>query len=155
MYTVGVWDLLHPGHVDLLVRLRNLGTSLVVGVVGDDAIARYKRRPIMTLAERGAMVGALRCVDRVLLEAPLPDNTTVEMLDNHGFSFLAKSSAPHEQERVRREHAHLGARFVEVPYGQKYSGLCTTEILQRVLANEERQTAKRCKDVQQKGEEDL
>jgi len=132
VYTVGVWDLLHPGHLDVLVRLRNMGTRLVVGVVGDDAIARYKRRPIMTLAERAAMIGSLQCVDEVLLDAPLPDETSLEMLDVLGFSFLAKSFSPEERERGLREHAHLGDRFVEAPRGEVR--LSTTDILRRVVA---------------------
>ena len=131
VYTVGVWDLLHPGHVDLLTRLRTMGTKLVVGVVGDEAIARYKRRPVMTLAERGAMVGALKSVDEVLLEAPLPSDTSVEMLDRMGYAFLAKSFSAPERERGLAEHAHLGDRFVEVPRCGK--GPSTTDLLERVL----------------------
>ena len=65
-----VGDLFHPGHVALLRAARDLGDQLVVGVLLDETAAAYKRRPIMTLAERVAVIAACRYVDEVLPDAP-------------------------------------------------------------------------------------
>ena len=42
VYTYGAWDLLHPGHIRYLIRARELGDFLVVGVVSDGPIMKLK-----------------------------------------------------------------------------------------------------------------
>src|SRR5690606_5599488 len=63
IYTAGVWDLLHTGHIRFLQASRALGDRLIVGVVSDDGAAAYKRRPIISEHDRFAMINALSCVD--------------------------------------------------------------------------------------------
>ncbi|MER7780448.1 adenylyltransferase/cytidyltransferase family protein [Streptomyces sp. NPDC096191] len=58
-----VGDLFHPGHVALLRAGRDFRDRLIVGVLSDEVVARYKRRPIMTLAEQVAVIEACRYVD--------------------------------------------------------------------------------------------
>lgn len=67
VFTNGCFDLLHPGHVDLLARARSLGTRLVVGINSDESVRRIKGpgRPVRSEQERAAMLGALRSVDEV------------------------------------------------------------------------------------------
>lgn len=132
IFTVGVWDLLHPGHVDVLTRMRQMCGELIVGVVSDDDIAKYKRKPIMTLDERVAMVAALKCVDRVVVGAPLPEETTIEQLDSMNAHYIAKAFSKEERVRGIREHAHFIAvrRFLEVP---RSTELSTTEIIDRII----------------------
>ena len=52
VFTEGVFDLLHANHLRLLAKARSMGDRLLVGVTPDDHAARYKRRPILTQAER-------------------------------------------------------------------------------------------------------
>ena len=68
VFTNGVFDLLHPGHVDVLLSARRLGDALVVGVNTDASVARLKgpTRPIRTLAERTYVLAALGMVDAVV-----------------------------------------------------------------------------------------
>lgn len=54
VYVDMVGDLFHAAHVALLREARSHGDRLVVGVLSDETAASYKRRPIMTLAERVA-----------------------------------------------------------------------------------------------------
>lgn len=70
VYADLVGDLFHPGHVALLRAARACGDHLVAGVLGDETVAAYKRRPVMTLAERVAVVEACRYVDEVVPDAP-------------------------------------------------------------------------------------
>lgn len=67
VFTNGVFDLLHSGHVDLLCAARERGDALVVGLNGDESVRRLKGpdRPVRTLAERAHVVSALACVDAV------------------------------------------------------------------------------------------
>lgn len=71
VYVDMVADLFHGGHVEFLRQARALGDELVVGVHSDDTVEGYKRRPIMTMEERVAVVAGCRYVDEVLANAPL------------------------------------------------------------------------------------
>jgi D-glycero-beta-D-manno-heptose 1-phosphate adenylyltransferase len=65
----GCFDLLHVGHVRYLHAARQLGDVLFVGLNGDAAVARLKGRgrPLMPVAERAEILGALRDVDHVVV----------------------------------------------------------------------------------------
>jgi len=67
VFTNGCFDILHPGHVDLLARARALGDALVMGVNDDDSVARLKgpSRPVNTVAHRMYVLAGLECVDFV------------------------------------------------------------------------------------------
>jgi D-beta-D-heptose 7-phosphate kinase/D-beta-D-heptose 1-phosphate adenosyltransferase len=69
VFTNGVFDLLHPGHVDVLVGARRRGDALVVGVNNDASVKRLKGpdRPIRSEAERVYVLAALEVVDAITL----------------------------------------------------------------------------------------
>lgn len=85
VFTNGVFDLLHPGHVDVLRAARAQGDALIVGLNSDASVRRLKgpERPVRNEAERAYVLAALRCVDVVtvfeedtpleLVRAVLPD----------------------------------------------------------------------------------
>lgn len=65
VFTNGVFDILHAGHVDYLEKARSLGDYLVVALNTDETVRRLKgeARPINALEDRLRVLGALRCVD--------------------------------------------------------------------------------------------
>jgi len=69
VFTNGVFDLLHPGHVDVLVQARARGAALVVGVNSDASVKRIKgpSRPICAEADRAYVLAALESVDVVVV----------------------------------------------------------------------------------------
>jgi len=69
VFTNGVFDILHAGHVTYLEEARALGDVLVVGLNGDASVRRLKgpTRPINTQEDRARVLGALRCVDHVII----------------------------------------------------------------------------------------
>jgi glycerol-3-phosphate cytidylyltransferase len=58
VYTYGVWDLFHYGHLKLLKQAEKLG-DLTVGVFSDKVAEEFKRKPIMTAKERAKMLKEL------------------------------------------------------------------------------------------------
>ena len=78
VYTYGAWDVLHPGHVKLLSRARNLGDFLIVGVVADDPIKKLKgeKRPIQNQNDRLFTVASFRSVNAAISQ-PLYDPSEV------------------------------------------------------------------------------
>ena len=75
VFTNGCFDLLHPGHVHLLQTARLFGDLLIVAINTDDSVRTIKDegRPIYDESERAFMLGALACVDHVVLfQEPTP-----------------------------------------------------------------------------------
>ena len=68
-FTNGVFDLLHPGHIDVLLGARRQGDALVVGVNSDASVRRLKgpERPVRNAAERCYVLAALECVSAVVV----------------------------------------------------------------------------------------
>jgi glycerol-3-phosphate cytidylyltransferase len=67
--TFGTFDVFHIGHLRLLLRAKELGSTLIVGVSSDDMNFKKKRRlPIYPENERMEIVAALNCVDNTFLE---------------------------------------------------------------------------------------
>lgn len=75
VFTNGCFDILHPGHIDLLERARRLGTKLIVGINSDKSVREIKGspRPFLSQEARASILRALRCVDEVrIFEEPTP-----------------------------------------------------------------------------------
>jgi rfaE bifunctional protein nucleotidyltransferase chain/domain len=69
VFTNGVFDLLHIGHLDYLEKARALGDSLLIGLNSDASARRLKgaSRPLVPAAERARLLAALRPVDGVIV----------------------------------------------------------------------------------------
>ncbi len=69
VFTNGVFDLLHPGHVDVLIGARARGDALIVGVNSDASVRRLKgsARPVRSAPERCYVLAALEMVDGVVV----------------------------------------------------------------------------------------
>lgn len=75
----GCFDVLHIGHIRLLKYARSLGDELLVSILSDEYVRRYKGdgRPIHTLEQRIEQLSELRCVDGVVVVAG-PGHEAVE-----------------------------------------------------------------------------
>lgn len=82
MFTNGVFDILHAGHVMYLEAARAMGDVLVVGMNTDESVRRIKgpTRPVNDQQDRALVLAALRCVDHVVLfdqDTPINLITTI------------------------------------------------------------------------------
>lgn len=134
VWTNGVFDLLHPGHVQALESAKALGDVLIVGVNSDASARELKgpQRPILSLAERLALVAALEAVDRVVvLDAPTPEAALARLRpDVHckGAEYAGPGGRPIPELEVVRVY---GGRVEFTPLTP---ALSTTEIIRRVRA---------------------
>jgi len=80
VFTNGVFDILHAGHVTYLEAARALGDVLIVGVNTDASVQRLKgpERPVNMLADRLTVLQALRCVDHVIA---FDDDTPLRVIE--------------------------------------------------------------------------
>jgi len=70
VFTNGCFDVLHPGHVDLLQRARALGDTLVLGLNSDESVKMLGKgddRPLNSQEERACVLAALECVDYIII----------------------------------------------------------------------------------------
>ncbi len=129
VFTNGVFDLLHPGHVDVLLSARRQGDALVVGVNTDASVARLKgpTRPIRTLAERAYVLAALGMVDAVVAFAEDPPLDLIVRLRP---DVLVKGGDYTVETVVgAREVQNWGGRVAIVPLT---AGQSTTSIIERL-----------------------
>lgn len=111
VFTCGVFDLFHFGHLDFLLRARAMGEHLIVGVNADEYVVAHKgRQPLYPLRERMHILNALECVDRVI---PFWENDPCELVRRLKPDIVAKGS---EYSRENAPEAavveQLGGRFV-------------------------------------------
>jgi D-glycero-beta-D-manno-heptose 1-phosphate adenylyltransferase len=129
VFTNGVFDLLHPGHVRYLAVARSLGDALIVGVNGDVSVRRNKgaSRPITPEHERAEMLAALASVDAVVI---FDEDTPAEIVAAVQPDILVKGADWAADQIVGRDTVEArGGRVVRVPVEQGYS---TTTIVERV-----------------------
>jgi rfaE bifunctional protein nucleotidyltransferase chain/domain len=79
VFTNGVFDLLHPGHVDVLLGARRCGDALIVALNSDASVRRLKGpdRPVRSEAERAYVIAAFESVDCVVL---FEEDTPLELV---------------------------------------------------------------------------
>ena len=131
VFTNGVFDLLHPGHVRYLQRARALGDALIVGVNSDRSVRAIKgaARPVVPADERAEVLAALACVDAVVVfDAETPHELIAALQPD----VLVKGADWAEDDIVGRDVVEArGGRVVRM---EPLSGFSTTGLIEKVRA---------------------
>lgn len=133
VFTNGVFDLLHPGHVDVLTAARAEGDALILGINSDDSVRRLKgpNRPVRSEADRAFVVAALECVDCVVV---FDEDTPLETIVAVRPDIVVKGGDYSEETIVgAREVKSWGGRVVVVPLTPGHS---TTSIIEKLSAKD-------------------
>jgi len=128
-FTNGVFDLLHPGHVDLLTAARRTADALIVGVNSDESVRRLKgsSRPVRSEAERAFVLAAVECVDLIVI---FPEDTPLELVKTLKPDVIVKGGDYTETTIVgATEVRSWGGRVVVVPLTP---GQSTTAIIHKL-----------------------
>lgn len=129
VFTNGVFDLIHPGHVDVLNVARSHGDALIVGVNSDASVRRLKgpSRPVRTEHDRAYVLAALEAVDAVVVFA---EDTPLELIRALRPDVLVKGGDYTPETVVGREEVESrGGRVIIVPLTAGHS---TTSIIERL-----------------------
>ncbi len=130
VFTNGVFDILHPGHVRYLGDARALGDLLIVGVNSDRsvrALAKAPNRPVNGEAERAEVLGALGSVDAVVI---FDEDTPHAIISALQPDVLVKGADWGENAIVGRDVVEArGGRVVRIALAEGYS---TTNIIERI-----------------------
>ena len=129
VFTNGVFDLLHVGHVRYLAAARALGDTLLVAVNSDNAVKKLKGddRPVVNEAERAEILAALKQVDYVtVFDDVSPRGLIAELLPD----VLVKGGDYGLDEIHGREEVEAaGGRVVSLPFVE---GLSTSKMIERM-----------------------
>jgi glycerol-3-phosphate cytidylyltransferase len=114
VYTAGVWDLFHRGHLNILWQSRQLGDVLIVGVVTDRGVLAYKdREPVDNLWERMGKIEDLPWVDMVMEQEGTDPSDNLRRIMPDVFTHGS------DWERLKEGHdtlEELGIEYVSIPY---------------------------------------
>ena len=133
VFTNGVFDLLHAGHVAYLEHARTLGDALIVAVNSDESTRRLKgpSRPFVPFEDRKAVIAGLRCVDAVV---GFDELTPEGVLDRLRPDIHVKSAQYRIEDLPEREVIqNFGGRIVLAPH---MAGKSTTDLAARVARRE-------------------
>jgi len=132
VFTNGVFDLLHPGHIDVLTGARAQGDLLVVGVNSDASVRRLGKgpeRPVRSEAERAYVLAGLAAVDAVVV---FDEDTPLELVRALEPDVIVKGGDYAPESVVGADLVRArGGRVVIIPLTP---GQSTTSIIHRLRA---------------------
>jgi D-beta-D-heptose 7-phosphate kinase/D-beta-D-heptose 1-phosphate adenosyltransferase len=133
VFTNGVFDLIHPGHVELLERARREGDALIVGVNSDASARRLEKgrgRPVNGEAARARVLAGFAAVDCVVL---FDEDTPLDLIQRLEPDVLVKGADYTREAIVGADVVEAtGGRVVRVPL---VSGFSTSSIVERLRAS--------------------
>jgi rfaE bifunctional protein nucleotidyltransferase chain/domain len=130
VFTNGVFDILHRGHVTYLDRARSLGASLIVAVNTDESVRRLRKgsdRPVNPLEDRLAVLAALQSVSLIV---PFDEDTPLDVVLACRPDVIVKGGDYTAETTVgAKEVIEWGGRFEAIPL---LPGRSTTRLLARL-----------------------
>jgi len=129
VFTNGVFDILHAGHVQSLLNARNNGDCLIIGLNADASVKRLKgeSRPIISEADRALLLAALSFVDAVVL---FEEDTPIKLIETLLPDVLVKSADYNIDTIVgAKEVIANGGEVKIMPFVE---GLSTTKIIETI-----------------------
>jgi rfaE bifunctional protein nucleotidyltransferase chain/domain len=132
VFTNGVFDLVHPGHVELLEAARREGHALIVGLNSDASVRRLGKgleRPVMPEGARARVLAGLGAVDCVVL---FDEDTPLELIKSLVPDVLVKGADYRRESIVGADWVEArGGRVVRVPIVEGFS---TSSLVERLRA---------------------
>ena len=130
VFTNGVFDLLHVGHVRYLAEARTLGDALLVAINSDRTVRELKGpdRPVFNEAERAEILAALRFVDYVTVF----DNISPRSLITELLPDVLVKGGDYQLDQIhgREEVEAAGGKVISLPFVE---GASTTDIIKKMI----------------------
>lgn len=140
VFTNGCFDLLHPGHIDLLKRAKALGTRLVVGINSDASVRRIKgpERPYTGERERAEILAAISAVDEVVI---FDEQTPERLIKELKPDVIVKGGDWKPEEIIGSDFVLArGGRVFSLPFLDGYS---SSELIARIRRSHDDQSTGR------------
>ena len=135
VYVIGVFDLFHRGHIEILKKAKAMGDKLIVAINGDEMVASYKRKPFFSETDRLALVNACRYVDDAFI---IKEYDNKEYIKKYGINVIVHGDdwaeeSYMEQIRVTKEFMELNdVSLCLIPYTD---GISTSGLIKQIKAS--------------------
>ena len=133
VYTCGVFDMFHVGHLNLLEKCKSMCDYLIVGVCNDDYVRNIKHKePVYSEQDRVRILEALKVVDRAELVTIEETNDKILAIEKFHFDVLFSGDDWKGSERYQKTEEQFkkyGAFIEYFPYTQ---GISTTQIKEKI-----------------------
>ncbi|OQY28658.1 MAG: D-glycero-beta-D-manno-heptose 1-phosphate adenylyltransferase [Candidatus Cloacimonetes bacterium 4572_55] len=131
VFTNGVFDLVHRGHIDYLQKAKRLGDVLVLGLNTDRSVKQIKgdKRPLIAQMDRAVLLSALECVDYVTF---FDEPTPLTLIEQVAPGVLVKGGDWSIDKIVGREVVEKNGGIVRsIPFLEGYS---STNLIRRIIS---------------------
>jgi len=130
VYVDGAYDMLHLGHINSFRTALGFGTRLFVGVLSDESVSAYKRKPIMNLDERCNIVATCKYVHKVIRDAP-GNGLTEEFIRKYKIHIVCHSW---EYDKTDDHYYAIPRKMGITRVTPRTEGVSTSNLIKRVAA---------------------
>ena len=132
IYTDGIFDLFHRGHLESLNLIRNTypQSKLIVGIINDNLSEHYKRRPIYNEDDRCEIIKNIKCVDDIIRNAPLV--MTEEFINENNIDLIVHGFANENDSKKQKEFFEIPIKLNKFASISYYNKISTTEIIKKI-----------------------
>ena len=151
VYTDGIFDLFHRGHIEYLKACKNIFKDLdtelkdkeveeeeevflIVGIVNDKDATGYKRIPIYNENDRYNIIENIKCVNKIIKDAPLI--ITEDFMEQHKIDYVIHSFSNSNDEGAQDEFFKIPIQMGKFKKIQYYSSISTTDIIKKIKGME-------------------
>lgn len=133
VYTYGVFDLFHAGHVQLLREAAQLGDYLIVGLFPDKTAEEFKRKPIISYDQRLQVLRSLKVVNEVISQKDVsPVSNIYKIYDDHSMRsdslVVVKGPGAGWENQYQEIGKRVNVLTLLLPY---HEGISTSEIIKK------------------------
>ena len=132
IYVIGVFDLFHKGHIELLKRARALGDKLIVAINSDELVASYKRKPFFSETDRLAMVEACKYVDEAFIIREYDNKAYIKRYGIHVIVHGDDWAKESYLEQIKVDEAFLKANQVSLHLLPYTNGVSTSDLIRKI-----------------------
>jgi len=135
VYCAGVFDILHVGHIKYLELSKSYGDILVVGVVTDEGVLKYKyKKPTTPFEQRFSIIQSLKMVDYVIRQEDTDPTETLKIIyKEHNYltpDIMIRSDDYKGEPPGTEFMKSIGGIVIRTPY---YKGISATMIKERIV----------------------
>lgn len=135
IYTDGIFDLFHRGHLEYIKHCKETFTDvfLIVGIVNDKDATGYKRPPIYCENDRYEIVSNIKYVDKIVKDAPLIIDEN--FMNEHQIDYVIHSFSNEADAEKQKEFFKVPIMLNKFMTIQYYSSISTTDIIKKIREN--------------------
>ena len=135
IYLLGVFDLFHVGHLNIIKNSKKIGDKLIVGINSDRVVTSYKRKPIINEKERMEIIKSCKFVDDCFIVDTF-DNKEILLENNiniivHGNDWVGKSYL----DQIRVSDEFISKNKIKLKFLPYYEGTSTSKIIEKITTS--------------------